>query len=83
MTTISQLGVGGLHQSFSIHAGVLAGGSGGNHVSDTNYDDANPDQIETLPDTQIHRNVGLELINVDKEGTLESSPPSHVSLLTC
>lgn len=48
--------------------GILADESGGNHGSDTIYDDANPDQIETLPDTQIHRNVDLQLIKADKEG---------------
>jgi len=48
--------------------GVLADGARGDHVSDTIYDDTNPEQIETLPDTQVHRNVDLELINADKEG---------------
>ena len=57
----------------SIHAGVLADSARGNYVSDTIYDDANPDQIETLPDTQIHRDVELELIQGDKEGTSEDS----------
>ena len=55
----------------SIHAGVLADTSDGNYVSDMIYDDANPDQIETLPDTQLHRGVDLELIKADKEGTLD------------
>lgn len=40
----------------------------GDRTTDTIYDDSNPDQIETLPDTQPHRNVDLELINADKEG---------------
>ena len=40
-------------------------------ISDTIHDDINPDQIETLPDTQIHRG-GLELIKADKEGTLDN-----------
>jgi hypothetical protein len=48
--------------------GVLADSAEGNYASDTIYDDINPDQIETLPDTQIHRMVDLELIKADKEG---------------
>ena len=40
----------------------------GNYTIDTIYDDANPDQIESIPDTQLHRNVDLELIKADKEG---------------
>lgn len=52
----------------SIHVGVFADSADGNHVSDTIYDDLNPDQIETLPDTQAHREVDLELIKADKEG---------------
>ena len=59
-----------LHQ---FNAGVLADSAEGNHVSDTPiYDDTNPDQIEALPDTQIHREVDLELIKADKEGTLDN-----------
>jgi len=48
--------------------GVLADDAAGMHTYDTIYDDSNPDQIETLPITQIHRNVDLEIINADKEG---------------
>jgi hypothetical protein len=38
------------------------------HESDTIWDDMNPDQLETLPDTQIHRNVDLMVLAADKEG---------------
>jgi len=48
--------------------GVLIDHAAGDYTSDTIYDDANPDQIESLPDTQIHRNVDLELVKADKEG---------------
>jgi hypothetical protein len=48
--------------------GVLADSADGNYASDTIYDDVNADQIEMLPDTQIHREVDLELIKADKEG---------------
>jgi hypothetical protein len=37
---------------------------------DTIYSDADPDQIESLPPTQLHRNVDLEVVNADKQGIL-------------
>ena len=40
----------------------------GEYTIDTIYDDANPEQMESLPDTQLHRNVDLELLKADKEG---------------
>ncbi|KAH9481425.1 Oxidase ucsJ [Psilocybe cubensis] len=52
--------------------GVLTDSAGGNFAGETVYDDANPDQIETLPDTQLHRNVDLEILRADKEGYLKS-----------
>lgn len=48
--------------------GVLIDDAVGYHTTDTIYDDANPEQIESLPDTQLHRNVDLELLKADKEG---------------
>lgn len=48
--------------------GVLADDATGDHATETIYDDADPDQIETLPEAQIHRNVDLELLRADKEG---------------
>lgn len=58
--------VRGNADSFSI--GVLADTAGGMYAYDTIYNDADPDQIETLPPTQLHRNVDLELLNADKQG---------------
>ncbi|KAF4613992.1 hypothetical protein D9613_007778 [Agrocybe pediades] len=52
--------------------GVLVDDAKGDHGTDTIYDDANPDQIESLPDTQLHRNVDLEVLRADKEGYLKS-----------
>lgn len=49
--------------------GVLIDDAAGDHITDTIYNDADPDQIETLADTQPHRNVDLELLKADKEGT--------------
>ena len=48
---------------------MLIDGAVGDYNTDAIvYDDANPDQIESLPDTQFHRNVDLELLKADKEG---------------
>ncbi|KAF9466577.1 hypothetical protein BDZ94DRAFT_1319443 [Collybia nuda] len=50
--------------------GVLADTAGGMYAYDTIYNDADPDQIETLPPTQLHRNVDLELLAADQQGYL-------------
>lgn len=47
---------------------MLIDNAAGDCTTDTIYDDANADQIESLPDTQLHRNVDLELLKADKEG---------------
>ncbi|THU78648.1 NAD(P)-binding protein [Dendrothele bispora CBS 962.96] len=52
--------------------GVYVEQSGGMHSTDTVYDDANPDQIETLAPTQPHRNVDLEILAADKEGYIKA-----------
>ena len=49
---------------------MLIDNAAGDYTTDTIYDDANPDQIESLPDTQFHRNVDLALIKADKEGAI-------------
>ncbi|TFY71385.1 hypothetical protein EVG20_g1597 [Dentipellis fragilis] len=48
--------------------GVLTDDAKGDKVTDTIYYDSNPEQIESLPDTQIHRNVDLEVVAADKAG---------------
>ncbi|KAL0564750.1 hypothetical protein V5O48_017288, partial [Marasmius crinis-equi] len=48
--------------------GVIADTAGGMRVGETIYDDANPEQIESIAPTQIHRNVDLEVVAADKEG---------------
>ncbi|KAF8968165.1 hypothetical protein BDZ97DRAFT_458986 [Flammula alnicola] len=54
--------------------GVIADDSAGDFRPETEtYDDLNPDQIETLADTQQHRNVDLELVKADKEGYVKTS----------
>lgn len=47
---------------------MLVDGAAGEYSSDTIYDDTNPDQIESIADSQPHRNVDLELLKADKEG---------------
>ncbi|KAH7928228.1 NAD(P)-binding protein [Leucogyrophana mollusca] len=48
--------------------GVLVDDAGGMFATDTIYDDINVEQLETLPDTQPHRNVDLLVIEADKQG---------------
>jgi len=38
------------------------------YVTDTIYNDEDPDQLETLPPTKIHRNTELEMIEAEREG---------------
>ncbi|KAF9530814.1 hypothetical protein CPB83DRAFT_834155 [Crepidotus variabilis] len=47
---------------------VLADKEIGNRASETIFDDTNLEQIEALPDTAMHRNVDLLLVNADVEG---------------
>jgi hypothetical protein len=42
------------------------------HSTDTVYDDTNADQIESLPPTQVHRNVDLALLKGDSEGYVKT-----------
>jgi len=49
----------------------------GDFKTDIIYDDANPDQIESLAPTQPHRNVDLELLKADREGM---SPKSRIEV---
>ncbi|KAF8896241.1 hypothetical protein BD779DRAFT_1608539 [Infundibulicybe gibba] len=49
---------------------VLTDDAAGQYATDTIYDDADPDQIETLAPTQFHRDVDLEILNADKQGQL-------------
>ncbi|KAF8438924.1 hypothetical protein L210DRAFT_3646462 [Boletus edulis BED1] len=48
--------------------GVLIDKAKGMYAYDTIWDDADPDQLETLPDTQLHRNVDLLVVAADKQG---------------
>jgi len=48
--------------------GVLIDNAGGDYSTETIYNDADPDQIETLAPTQVHRNVDLEIVKADEEG---------------
>ncbi|KAF8884044.1 hypothetical protein BD779DRAFT_1742694 [Infundibulicybe gibba] len=52
--------------------GVLSDDAAGQYAADVIYDDANPDQIETLAPTQPHRDVDLEILNADKQGYVKA-----------
>ena len=44
----------------------------GMYSTETIWDDANPDQMETLKPTQVHRPVDLKIVAADSEGELSS-----------
>ncbi|EGN98925.1 hypothetical protein SERLA73DRAFT_160536 [Serpula lacrymans var. lacrymans S7.3] len=48
--------------------GVLTDKAAGMYAYDTIYDDTDVEQLETLADTQLHRNVDLLIIEADKQG---------------
>jgi len=52
--------------------GVLSDDAAGLRSTDTIWDDANPDQIETLPPSAPHRDVDLEILKGDKEGYVKA-----------
>ncbi|KAJ3537416.1 hypothetical protein NMY22_g5598 [Coprinellus aureogranulatus] len=52
--------------------GVLADDARGAYSTDTIYDDTNPEQIESLAPTQVHRNVDLALLKGDSEGYVKT-----------
>ncbi|CDO71823.1 hypothetical protein BN946_scf184939.g47 [Trametes cinnabarina] len=52
--------------------GVLTDHANGKYASDKIYHDSRLEEMESLPDTQLHRNVDLTIINADKSGWLYS-----------
>ena len=48
--------------------GVLADTALGAFTGDVIWHDDDPDQIETLPDNALHRDVELMIIDADKKG---------------
>ncbi|KAF5364700.1 hypothetical protein D9758_005647 [Tetrapyrgos nigripes] len=52
--------------------GVYVQLTNGMYTTDVIYDDANPDQIETLAPTQPHRNVDLKILSAENEGFFKS-----------
>ncbi|KAG6915860.1 hypothetical protein DXG01_009567 [Tephrocybe rancida] len=54
---------------FTSNTGVLCDTAGGMYAYETIYNDEDPDQIETLAPTQMHRLVDLATIEADKKGT--------------
>ncbi|KAF7316484.1 hypothetical protein MIND_00167500 [Mycena indigotica] len=52
-------------------AGIILDDAKGLAASEVVYDDTDAAQIASLPETQIHRNVDLEIINADVEGYIK------------
>ncbi|KAG6327950.1 hypothetical protein ID866_11139 [Astraeus odoratus] len=52
--------------------GVLIDNALGRYPTDAVYDDLDPDQIESLAPTQLHRNVDLAIVQADKEHYIKS-----------
>ena len=52
--------------------GVLSVDSAGEEATEEVYDDMNPDQIESLPLTQMHRPVDVAIVEADKEGYVKT-----------
>ncbi|KAI6012080.1 hypothetical protein BKA83DRAFT_676974 [Pisolithus microcarpus] len=52
--------------------GVLVDDAKGLHSTDIIYDDLNPDQIETLAITQLHRNVDVAIVDADRENYVKT-----------
>ncbi|KAI0071514.1 NAD-P-binding protein [Panus rudis PR-1116 ss-1] len=44
----------------------------GLYTTEVIYDDSNADQMNSIPDNALHRNVDLAVVNADKEGYLRS-----------
>ncbi|TFK91170.1 NAD-P-binding protein [Polyporus arcularius HHB13444] len=61
-------------------AGELADDARGEYVSDVIYDDLNVEQYKSIPETAVHRNVDLLVINADVEGYARTYivPPTTV-----
>jgi hypothetical protein len=57
-----------IHQLKATLSGVLIDNAKGMFAYDTVYHDNDADQIETLPPTQLHRNVDLAIVKADQEG---------------
>jgi len=55
--------------------GVLVDNAAGLESTDVIYVDTNPEQIESIPSTAIHRSVDVAVVAADKEGE------SHLSLV--
>ena len=57
----------------------------GLHGDHTIYSDLQSDELQPLPETAIHRNVDIALVNADKEGYVKTYlvTPGKQSCLWC
>ena len=51
---------------------MLTDNAKGMFSTDIVYDDMNPDQIESLPESQIHRKIDLTIVEADKAGNIHN-----------
>lgn len=59
---------------------MITDDAAGDRSWDNIYNDLDPDQIETLADTQQHRYVDLEIVQADKDGTFSFTTEAFKSL---
>jgi len=52
----------------SNHLGLLVDKADGKFEGQMFYDDTDVEQMNSIPETQIHRNVDLLVVEADKEG---------------
>lgn len=57
-----------LTNSIISRTGVLVDDAKGDKTTDMIYHDSRPEEIESLPDTALHRNVDLLIVGADKAG---------------
>lgn len=57
-----------LRRGLQSGTGVLADNAAGMYATETIYHDSDAAQIESLPDTQAHRDVDLLIVEADKAG---------------
>jgi hypothetical protein len=66
--------------------GIIVNDTKGNSSTETVWDDTDVAKLDTIADTQLHRNVDVLILAADKEGesrTDPTLPPKHASTPRC